>query len=432
MKLAVRATGNWQHTLDIEIPVAEVEARLDEVARRVQRRATLPGFRRGRVPLELVRSQFASHVEQDFLEEFVPRVTQDALAEAKLDPVVPPAVRHLRFTPGAPLTFEVVVDVRPEVVAKDYQRLRVVRRHATIGDDAVERVLADLREQSAVFADLDRPAERGDVVLFDSVRLDSKGRRLPSTRQKSVRAELGAPGLLPDLENGLLASTEGQERIVEVNYPADYPNADLAGRPVRYALRVRKIQEKKLREVDDNFARDVFQLDRLDELRSRIRLNLEGEERVRVQREMDAAISEQLLQRNPFELPERLEEWMLDRVISEALDGRTADASLRTELETRYRPGVQRSLRREILLGAVARQEGLQVSDEEVAREIDRMARAESRQAARIRARYQSEERRRGLREALLERKALDWLVEKADVEEGAPAESPLEAPAGR
>ena len=432
MKLAVRATGTWQHTLDLEIPVSEVEARLEEVARRVQRRATVPGFRKGRVPLELVRTQFAAHVEQDFLEEFVPRVTQDALAEAKLDPIVPPLVRHLRFTPGAPLTFEVVVDVRPEVVARDYKGIPVKRRASAITDQAVDAMLDDLREQSAVFADLSRPAERGDVVLFDSIRLDSKGRRLPSTRQKSVRAQLGAPGMLPDLENGLLAATEGQERTVEVNYPADYPNPDLAGRAVRYALKVRKIQEKKLRELDDNFARDVFQLEKLDELRSRIRLNLEGEERVRVQREMDAAVSEQLLQRNPFELPERLEEWMLDRVITEALNGRPADEALRAELEARYRPGVQRSLRREILLGAVARQEGLEVSDEEVAREIDRMAQAEPRQAARIRARYQSEDRRRGLREALLERKALDWLIEKADVEDGTPAEPTLVSPAGR
>jgi trigger factor len=432
MKLAARATGTWQHTLDLEIPVSEVEARLEEVARRVQRRATLPGFRKGRVPLELVRTQFAAHVEQDFLDEFVPRVANDALAEAKLDPIVPPTVRNLRFTPGAPLTFELVVDVRPEVVAKDYKGLRVMRRGATVDDEAVEKVLNDLREQSAVFADLDRPAERGDVVLFDSIRLDPKGRRLPSTRQKGVRAQLGAPGMLPDLENGLLAAVEGQERLVDVSYPADYGNADLAGRTVRYALKVRKIQEKKLRDLDDNFARDVFQLEKLDELKSRIRLNLEGEERVRVQRELDAAVSEQLLQRNTFELPQRLEEWMLDRVITEALNGRTADDALRQELEARYRPGVQRSLRREILLGAVARQEGLEVSDEEVAREIDRMAQAEPRQAARIRARYQTEERRRGLREALLERKALDWLIEKADVEEAAPAEPTLVSPAGR
>lgn len=430
MKLAVRSTGTWQQTLDIEIPVAEVEARLDEVARRVQRRATLPGFRRGRVPIEMVRTQFAAHVEQDFLEEFVPRVTQDALAESKLDPIIPPLVRNLRFTPGAPLTFEVVVDVRPEVVARDYKGLRVTRRPGAVTDAAVDAVLADLREQSAVFADLARPAERGDVVLFDSVRLDPRGRRLPSSRQRSVRVELGAPGVPPDLENGLLGAVEGQERVVEIQEPAGGEGG--APRSFRYAVKVRKIQEKKLRELDDNFARDVFHLEKLDELRSRVRLNLEGEERVRVQREMDAAVSEQLLQRNPFELPERLEEWMLDRVISEALQGRAADEALRRELEQRYRPGVQRSLRREILLGAVARQEGLAVSDEEVSREIDRMAQADPRQSARIRARYQSEDRRRGLREALLERKALDWLIEKADVEDGAPAEQPLVVPAGR
>jgi trigger factor len=432
MKLSVRSTGSWQHTLDIEIPVAEVEARLEEIARRVQRRASLPGFRKGKVPLDMVRTQFAQHVEQDFLDEFVPRVTQDAIAEAKLDPVVPPTVRNLRFTPGAPLTFEAVVDVRPEVEAKSYKGLVVTKRAHHVADDAVKKVLEGLREQSAVFVDLARPAERGDVVLFDSVRLDAKGQRLASTRQKAARVQLGAPDMLPDLENGLLGAVEGQERTIELHYPADFGNEELAGKSVRYLIKVRKIQEKKLRELDDNFAREVFRLEKLEELESRVRLNLEGEERVRIQREVDAEVTDQLLQRNPFELPERLEAWMLERVLSEAVGERRVDDRLREELVKKYRPSVQRSLRREVLLGAVARQERLSVSDEEVAQEIDRMVQADPRQAARIRARYQSEERRRGLSEALLERKALDWLVEKAEMQEAVSGETPLVVPAGR
>src|SRR5262245_50032759 len=117
MNLSVRATGAWQHTLDIEIPADEVERRLEEVSRQIQRRATLPGFRKGRVPLDLVRQHFADSVEQEFLETLVPRVTNDAVDQARLSPVVPPLVRNLRFTPGQPLRFEAVVDVRPEVEA---------------------------------------------------------------------------------------------------------------------------------------------------------------------------------------------------------------------------------------------------------------------------------------------------------------------------
>jgi FKBP-type peptidyl-prolyl cis-trans isomerase (trigger factor) len=161
-------------------------------------------------------------------------------------------------------------------------------------------------------------------------------------------------------------------------------------------------------------------------------LSLEGEERVRIQREVEGAITDELIRRNPFDLPDRLTGFMLERVIHEAVGDRRVDEALRKELETRYRPGVERSLRREILLGAVARQEALEVGEEDVAREIERMTQADPRQAARVRARYQDAERRKALRESLFERKALDWLINAADMQETPAAESRLVVPAVR
>lgn len=432
MQLTTKSTGPWQHTLDVEVPAEEVERRLDEAARQIQRRATLPGFRRGRVPLDLVRQHFADHVEAEFQDSFIPRLVNEAVDQARLNPVVPPLVRISAFTPKAPLKLEVVVDVKPEVEVKQYKGLRAARRVRSVDQARVDEVLNDLREQSAVFVDLDRPARRGDVVLLDSTRLDANGRRLPGTRSKGQRVLLGGSGLLPDLENGLLAASAGQERTIDVQYPPDYERAELAGKKARYVVAVRKIQEKKLRPLDDNFAREVFQLDSLEELRSRVRLNLEGEERVRVQRELETALGEELIKRNPIELPERLVQWMLGRVVQEATEGRTVQEGLRKELEARFRPNVERSLKREALLEAVARQEHLSVTEEEVSAEIQRMVEADPRQAARVRARYQSDERRRALRDSLLERKALDWLINAADIEEEVAGEAPLVVPAAR
>jgi trigger factor len=432
MNVSARSTGAWQHTLDIDVPIEEVEQKLDEVSHQVQRRASLPGFRRGRVPLEMVRQHFADRVEQEFIETFVPRLAGEAIDQERLNPVVTPLVRNLRFGPGQPLTFEVVVDVKPEVEAKNYRGLKARRTVKPVDDAAVGAVLEDLREQSAVFADLDRPSQRGDVVLLDSTRLDANGRRLSSTRAKARRIQLGAPDLLPDLENGLLGAVSGQERTIDVTYPADYPGGDLAGKQARYVVKIRKIQEKKLRDLDDNLAQDVFGLGSLEELRSRVRLNLEGEERVRMQREMDDMIANELLQRNTVELPGRWVEWMLERVIADAVGSQEVPEALRAELEPRYRPGVERSLMRSVLLDAVARQEQLEASDEEVAEEIARMAQSEPRQAARVRARYQTAERREALRDSLRERKALDWLINAAEIQEETAGAAPLVVPAGR
>lgn len=432
MNLSVRETGTWQHTLDIEVPAEEVERGLVETALGIQRRVSLPGFRKGRVPLDMVRQQFADAVEQEFLDAIVHRVTGEALNQAQLDPVVPALVRNVHFTPGQPLKFEALVEVRPQIEARDYRGVPVTRRSRPVDDVAVEAMLARLRQESAVFVDLERPAERGDFVLLDSVRVDANGRRLPSTRARGLRVQLGAPDVLPDLENGLVGAVEGQERTIDMRYPAEYTNQDLAGRSVRYLVRVRKIQAQKIREPDDTYAREVFRLESFEALRSRIRQNLEGEESLRVQREVEGAMADELIRRNPVDLPARLVQWMLDRVIREATEGRQVDDALRADLEQRYRPGVERSLKREILLDAVARQEKLEVSDEEVAQEIDRQAQAEPRQAARVRARYQSSERREGLTESLKERKAMAWLIAAANVHDEVDTGAPLVIPATR
>ena len=418
MTQTVRETGTWQHTINVEIPVEEVEARLDLVARNLSRRVAMPGFRKGKVPLDRVLTDFAAQIEQEFLESFLPEVTGRAIREAGLNPVVPPTVTNLRFTPGQPLTFEAQVDTAPEVEVKDWKGMQLVRRARAIDEAAVAAVVGNLLEDSAVFVDLDRPAQQGDVVLLDSQRLDANNRRLSHTRTKGARIQLGAPDLLPELEAGLMGSEAGQERTIAVTYPPGHRQEELAGKTVRYVVSIRKIQEKKLRELDDNFARELFRLDSLQALRDRVRQNLESEEAARVRREMEGIATEELIRRNPFEMPARLVEYMLDQVVREQTDGREVGEELRKQLDEHYRPGVERSLRREVLLGGIARQETLAVSDEEVAADIDRMCVADPRQASRIRARYQTADRRRALGESILERKAMDAVIAAAQVKD--------------
>jgi trigger factor len=163
-----------------------------------------------------------------------------------------------------------------------------------------------------------------------------------------------------------------------------------------------------------------------------VRENLEREEQVRTRREVEGTITDELIRRNAVDLPPRLVEYMLERVLREATEGKPVDEALRSELEQRYRPGVERSLRREVLLDAIARQEGIEATDDEVAVEIDRLAQSEPRQAARIRAHYQSAERRSGLKETLKERKALEKVVEAARFQDETVPATPLIVPATR
>ncbi len=430
MNVQLRESAPHQRVMEVEVPAEEVQRGVEDAAREVQKRASLPGFRRGRAPIDLVLTRFAEVVEREFIEDFVPRAAQEAVAEAKLSPAVPPLVRNLQFQLGQPLRFEVQIDLRPEVEARDYKGIRVTLEKHAVEDRHVDQVLQGLLEDSAVYQDLSRPAERGDVLVLDSVRLDANGRRLPSTRGRNVRIQLGAPDVLPDLENGLLGAEAGHERTIAVSYPGDHASEELRGKTVRYLVRIKKIQEKKLRALDDNLAREVYRLDSLEELRARIRQNLEEEERQRARRELEGKISDALLQRNAVPVPERLVEYSLDHLLRELAQGRELDQATIEEMRERYRAGVTRSLQREILLDAIARHEKLSVSEEEVSAELDRLVAARPAEAARIRASYRSPERRAGLQERLLERKTLEWLAQSAQVEEEMVRDRPLVIPA--
>lgn len=431
MTHTVRETGPSQYTLTVEVPTDRVEERMLQVARVFQRQVSMPGFRKGKVPLDQVRKEYAAEIEREFLDRFIPEVTHEALREASLVAVVPPSVPNLRFTPGEPLSFEVVVDTAPKVEVKDWKGFPLKRRIRPVEAAAVESMLGQLREESAVFEDVDRPAGDGDVVLLDSQRMDANGRRLAGTLSKGARILLGAPDLLPELQSGLLGSEAGQERTISVTYPADYRQAEVAGQTIRYVIKVKGIQQRRLRDLDDALAKEVFGLDTIAALRDRIKANLEGEDERRWRRDLEAQAIDELIKRHAVELSPRLVSYMLEQVVHEQTGGRSVSDDLRKQLEEHYRPGVERSLKREILLIAVAQQEKLEVSNEEIAQRILRLQESDPRNAARVRQHYASADRRRALAESLLEEKALHLVVEAAKLEdeilapvgaEGAPA----------
>ncbi len=430
MKHTVRESGQWQHTLTVEVPAEDVENRLLAVSRRFQQQVSIPGFRKGKVPLERVRQDYAAEIEREFLERYIPEVAHQALDQAQLKAVVPPSVQNLKFTPGQPLSFEAVVDVAPQSEVKDWLGYLLVRRVRPVDESAVDAMMNQMREESAVFSDVARPAGQGDILLIDSQRLDANGRRLSGTRSKGARILLGAPELLPDLAAGLTGAEAGQERTISVSYPEGFRQAELAGQTIRYVVNIKKIQEKKLRPLDDNFAKDVFGLDSLASLRDRVRRNLEAEDAQRVRRELEAQAIDELVRRHALDLSPRLVAYMLEQVVHEQAGGREVSEDLHKQLEEHYRPGVERSLKREILLIALAKQESLDVSPEEVGQQILRLAESDPRNAARVRQHYASAERRKALAESMLEKKALDLVIGAAQMRDETlqePAELPAE-----
>jgi trigger factor len=421
LNVQVKEETPTRRVLDIEVEADEVGAELERVVADYARRIQLPGFRRGKVPRTVLETRFGSNFQQETIERAIENACRRAFTENQIVPLMPAEVEDLKVAPSGPITFRAVVEVRPEVEAKNYKGLPVVRRTRAVGDEDVERELEAVHESTARFDDVERPAQDGDLVIVDYVRIDAKGQPMKNTRRRDYEIRLGSEGLLPAFQEALAGASAGESRTVRVDYPEDFGNADLAGKSVQFHVKVKKIKEKNLPPRDDNWARDVLGADSVDDVRARIRLNLEGEAKLAARREMEEALVESLVDKNPVPVPER---WMGRRVAEEIEDlerrgGQAVPESERPNLEARIRESIERQVRREFLIDAIAKQETLEVTDPEVGEEMSQLLQAGGRIAQEFRQ-LPAERRRERVRDVLERRKVFDFLLEHAQVREEA------------
>ena len=360
MNLNSRSTGPWQHTIDIDV------ARRGSGAAPRGRRASHPAPRepaRGSARVACRSTSCASispsTSSKSSSRRSFPKSRARPSTEARLNPVVPPLVRNLRFAPGAPLQFEAVVDVKPEVEVRVTRGSRATKRSRPVDDGAVERVL---ERPSPGVGGVRRPrspcrARRRRAARFHAPR---RQRASPAgdPRQGAPHRARRARAAARSRERIAGALSAGRSGTIDVEYPADYGVGDLAGKKFATSSTSRKIQEKKLRSLDDNFAKEVFQLASLDELRLACAPEPRGRGVVRTQREIENTISAELLKRNPVEpagTPRSLDAG--PRRPRGRRGARVTETHFAPSSRTVTGPDVERSLQREVLLAAVARQE---------------------------------------------------------------------------
>jgi trigger factor len=416
LKVSISEKGPWQKVLNIEVPPEELEKAFEVVVEEFRTRAMLPGFRKGRAPRTLLEAQFGHSMEHEVLERVVRQSYERALRETELVPVTFPEIGKIDFQRGKPLSYEAHVEVRPEVTINEYSGLELEPRELAVAEDEVAKALEDLRQRTAEWAPVEREAGDGDAVLVDYVRLNGKGKPIHKSEQRDALVELGAQGLLPEFREHLMGAKAGEHRSFEVSYPADFGNEELRGKAMTFSIQVRGVRERCVRELDDTFAHDVMGMKDLAELRSRVRLNMEGEQRLRATREEEEALVDQLIAKNPVTLPEGMMKEYLDELLRRLKDEKRDWAPEEEErMRAEYRPMAERRMRRELLLDAVARQEAISVSEEE----IDRLLRGASEgemPPPEVERMLRDASQRDRARTHLMERKAFALLREKARV----------------
>jgi trigger factor len=416
------AEATCRRELDLEIPADEVSKAMERVAKEFAKVARVPGFRPGKAPITLIRRRFADDIKGEVLQALVPERVEKAVSEQKLTPVSQPKVEQLDFNDGQPLKFRAVFEVLPEFELGNYKELQLEMPVMDVVDEDVTKTLADMRERAAAFAPAEgRPVQDGDYVQLKLTGTPEGGGE--PLQADSVLCHIGAEETMAPFNDNLRGVNIGDHKDFDVPYPADYPDAKLAGQTYHYSVDVLGIKTKKLPELNDDFAKDVSDATTLDELNKKIREGLEHQRDHKQKDLLHEKVLGEIVKLHDFPVPQSLVEHQMDvrleRVVrslaQQGVDPRAVNidwVSLRKRNEDRAKDDVKA----ELIVDRIATAENIDVTDEEVEHELEHLAGHSNEPAEAIRARLTKQGTLDRIKAKLRSDKTLDWLAQNARV----------------
>src|SRR3954465_230609 len=418
--------------VEVEVEPAAVDHALTSAATDLGRDLRIPGFRKGKVPPQVVLQRVGRDaVLDEAVRKALPDWYEEAIGDAGLVTVGEPNLDMSELPErGSPLEFTIEVGVRPKAKLGDYKELEVGRREAEVAKGAVDEEVERLREQSASLENVDRPAQKGDFVVLDFVgRVD--GEPFEGGEARGYLLELGSGRLVEGFEEQLEGASAGDEREGKVTFPEDYRGEVLAGKEATFDVSVKEVKEKRLPELDDDFATEAGGFDSLDELREDIATKLREQQERMIDTEFREAVVDAAVAEATIDVPHELvhakahEMWhqTARRLAAQGLDpARYLQMTGKSEEELVHEaePEAERALKREAVLAAVVEAEGIEVTDEELLDSLRAATQGPGRPETSERKlqkaldRAKAEGRDEALREDIAMRKAVDLMVESA------------------
>jgi trigger factor len=421
MKTEFADVNETRKNVRVEIPSDVVDAEIDRIARDYSKKARIPGFRPGKAPARVIKQRFKDQILHDVAHDLIPRAMDDALRERGVEPVDTPDVRDVNIEEGRPLTFTASFDTVPSFEPGDLTTISLQRPAVAIDEDAVNGALQRLRDRAARHEPVEgRGVDHGDTVTMDLARRDPNG---TSDTHKDVTVELGAKANPPGFDDQLLGLDAGATKSFTIHYPQDYPIGELAGTEVSYTVTIKGLKRRVVPELDDEFAKDLGEFETLDALKTRVREDLEHEARHAADREVRTELMKQLAARLPFEVPASLVQREIDRrledfarrLIDQNIDPRQAGVDWNAFRESQ-REVAREAVAAALVLDEVTRREQLEVTDEEVEREVGRYAERTGRTPAAVRAALEKEGGLSRVYAGLRREKSIDFAMSRATI----------------
>ena len=418
MKVQVEEITPVKKTLKIEIPQEVVSNEFDVAYSDLKKKAKLPGFRPGKAPLSLLEKKFGPSVEEDIVRKLIPEYYQKAIKEAGLSPVEFPSIEKIELKKGSPLLFTATVEIKPAIQLSNYSGIPVARKEIKVTDEEVEQTLKRLQDEQGRLEACpdDHTINSSDYAIID-FEGSIDGKPVEQGKAEGYTLQVGSTTFPSEFESSLLGKKKGDQIETDVSYPADYPNKEIAGKTVHFKVHVKEIKNKVLPPLDDELAKDIG-LSSLTELKEKIKNTLLEQRNAQQEHDQKNILMKKLVEMHSFDVPES----MVDRELHAMIDRLQERVQQKMDHETlhkEYEPIAKERVKGTLLLNAIAEAEKIEVTEQEIDEEINRLAqRAKVSPQEAKRALYQQEGSLEGLKARIQEEKALNRVFSLAQFED--------------
>jgi len=424
MNIIVEEISSIKKKVNVEIPLEQVTKEVESFYQQVGKQAKIKGFRPGKIPRDILERHFKDYVKSEVIQKLIQETYPAALSEKDLHPVSPPMIDPGELESGKPFQYSATVEVKPEIKIEGYTGLNIEGKKESAKEEEVEERLKGLQNLHAQLRTVPepRPIQSGDHVIIDyEARMDNK----PLEEGKAVdfTVEVGSGRFIPALEEKLVGLNLEEEKEIEIPFPEDYGYKKWAGKTVSFLVKVKEIKEKVLPPLDDEFAKDLGDYASLEDLKAKLKEEIEKEKELMLDRQLKDQMIEQLIQANSFEIPESMVVEQAKALVSDTkLRLASQGIALKNlnipeeKLQEDYREVAQKQVRTYLILEKIAIQEGMTVTDEEADERLQSISERTHQKLDVVKRYYEKNGLIPELKTGILTDKTLNFLLEKANI----------------
>ncbi len=410
MDYSVNEVKSWLREIRFHVPAEDIRQKMDEKIKVIRKNLSIPGFRKGKAPAEVVRLRYGKAILEEVLEDIVNDTYQKIADEKDLPAVGVPEVKEQKWDEQDGLDVTIEVQVEPEIHLEKYTGLKLTKEIYKVTDEEIEKTIEKLRKENATVETVEDGAAEGDYVKAELQEVSETGVPLVGRRQeKEIR--IGDKAYGEEFDKGLLGAKKDNQLRLSGRFPAQ---PELVH---HYSVKVLDVTRHVLPEVTDDFAKDLGDYESVEDLRKKIReyLEYEGERRAR-EALIESAINA-LIDANPFEVPPVMVETYLDAYVEDIQKQINSEFNVNAFREGQ-RPLAIREIKWHLMKKKLAEVAGIEISDEDIDRYIENLAESTGQNERKLKAKYSLEKHRNRLKNELLEKKIIDFLLEKSEIEE--------------